>query len=291
MSHSISEITSLFDKHYQDLIRNYKLNGSRCRVNEAIAYVLEGEGKRVRPTLCLLTSSALGADPGSAISSALALEMIHTYSLVHDDLPCMDDDDLRRGRATAHKKFDEATAVLAGDGLLTDAFRILTEHNNPLKDSQKLAQVLLLSKASGSLGMVLGQSLDMAHTGGSLTDKETLDQIHISKTGELLGAAMGLGAIAAGSSSQTYEAFYNAGKDIGLAFQILDDLLDGSDSTGKSAGKDLESGKLTYLRLMSREEAHEHAKQLTQNALDIISHYTNSQDFNNYIEALLDRVK
>lgn len=242
----------------------------------AVRYALEGEGKRVRPLLCLLTAQACGARPTDleeAMPAALALEMVHTYSLVHDDLPIMDNDDLRRGRATVHKVYGDAEALLAGDALLTDAFGILTDPETYLGQKKRLPaatvvpMVAELARAAGGEGMVLGQSQDLYWTGRSGAQAVHLNSIHLRKTGRLLGASSALGAMTRGASPSQIDAYRTFGEQLGLAFQITDDLLDDSTGTGKSAGKDLASGKLTYLSFMSRDEATHAADATTQKAL------------------------
>jgi geranylgeranyl pyrophosphate synthase len=282
------ELRSILTKAYNELTDSYT---GTTKFQDTVKYVLEGSGKKVRPLLCMLATDALDGDVNDSVSSALALEMIHTYSLVHDDLPCMDDDDLRRGRPTAHVEFDEASAVLAGDALLTDAFHVVSTASNSLSFETKLNQITMLSQASGSKGMVLGQGLDMEHTGKGVKDPKTLDSVHVNKTGALLGASLGLGALSAKKGMDCARDFYNAGEKVGLAFQILDDLLDDSSETGKSAGKDIEAGKLTYLSVMTREEAIRRAEELTSEATSLISSYTKSQDFINFIVGLLERKK
>ena len=235
----------------------------RAELNEGLRYALFGEGKRVRPVLCLLTCQAFGADPRKALSAALALEMIHTYSLIHDDLPCMDDDDLRRGRPTLHRAFSEATAVLVGDGLLTDSFRVLIDgdfyaENLLLSDTSKLNQTKIMARLAGSHGMVLGQSIDMSMTGKHAQihqrSIELVEHLHKLKTGGLLGACIAMGAVAAEASHDTIMVSESIGIQRGLSFQIIDDALDESFGTGKSVGKDREAGKLTSAEFKTRNE-------------------------------------
>lgn len=233
---------------------------------EALRYVLLGGGKRVRPVLCLLASEAAGGTRAEALPGALALEMIHTYSLVHDDLPCMDDDDLRRGRPTAHKVYGDAIALLAGDALLTDAFAVIAESR--LNDTAIACMTRELAQAAGGAGMVLGQARDLHWTARQGATRGALDDIHLRKTGYLLGASAALGAAAAGASLETIGAFRDFGRGVGLAFQILDDLLDDSATTGKSQGKDQKAGKLTYLTQMPRAEAEREAQRVTAAAVD-----------------------
>lgn len=242
-------------------------------VSQTVRYAMAGGGKRVRPLLCLMVADAIAGDHKAALPAAIAIEFVHSYSLVHDDLPCMDDDDIRRGRPTAHKVFGESQALLGGDALLTDAFTIVSE-GRPDPASQvllppetRLGQVRELAEAAGGSGMVLGQSLDLYWTARSGASRADLDEVHLRKTGFLLGAAAAMGALAGGAPAATVTKFRDFGRLLGLAFQVLDDLLDDSTTTGKSAGKDKAKGKLTYLALMSPDEARGAADLYTAQAL------------------------
>jgi geranylgeranyl diphosphate synthase, type II len=262
----------------------------------AIKYCLTGDGKRARAILTMLVTENCGKQFRSALSSACAIELIHAYSLVHDDLPCMDNDDWRRGRPSLHKAFDDATALLAGDGLLTDAFRVLTDSrffpdNFFVSPTDQSRQVAYLAKAAGSHGMVLGQSLDLFWTNRIAGfNEDVLKQIHLNKTGALLGACCALGAIAAGISDQEVLLFETFGKNIGVAFQAIDDALDESSFTGKSAGKDLEQGKLTFRSFYSKEEIIAMSEQITQIALKSLP-VKPSIELTRFAEALIFRQK
>jgi len=219
---------------------------------DAMRYSLFVGGKRVRPILCLATGRCVSDDPAIEdllLPAACALECIHTYSLIHDDLPAMDDDDLRRGQPTCHKKFGEAEAILAGDGLLTYGFDLLANPEYPGPDAATRVQLIsCLSRAAGSLGMVGGQFLDIDSEDKEISF-EVLQTIHRSKTGALITAAVKMGGIGAGASQSQLEALTSYGNAVGLAFQIVDDLLDVTASTeqlGKTAGSDAEHGKATY---------------------------------------------
>ena len=203
------------------------VRGPAFRVVQAMHYSLFVGGKRLRPILCLAAAEAVGGDPGEALPVACALEMIHTYSLIHDDLPAMDDDDLRRGQPTCHKKFDEATAILAGDGLLTEAFHILAAAAPRFEGREAVLLEIteLLAKAAGYRGMVGGQMLDLMAEGRKISFKE-LELIHRFKTGALLTAATRSGALVGGGSRVEVAALTGYGEKFGLAFQITDDLLD-----------------------------------------------------------------
>ena len=219
------------------------------RLHEAMRYAVFGGGKRVRPVLARAACRAAGGDPDAILDAASALEMVHTYSLIHDDLPALDDDTLRRGRATVHVAFDEALAILAGDALLTEAFEVLGR--SPEGDgyaSRRAEACRLVAEAIGSRGMVGGQVEDLEATGAA-PDGARLERIHGAKTGALLGAAVELGALLAGATRETRAQFGAFGRRMGLMFQIADDILDvtgSAASLGKSPGKDAAAGKLTY---------------------------------------------
>ena len=228
----------------------------------AMRYALAGSGKRVRPILSMLAAQTVGAPPDVARTSALALEMTHTYSLVHDDLPCMDDDKMRRGRPATHVVYGEAYALLVGDALLTDAFALLAAEPHAGRLVRELSQ------AAGGHGMVQGQALDLFWTGRTDSHRDILNTINRLKTGRLLGAACAMGAIAGGANDDHTTHFREFGRLIGHAFQICDDLLDDTKGTGKTRGKDKESGKLTYLALMGHDEAESAARELTKRAVE-----------------------
>lgn len=238
------------------------------RLHSACRYALAGKGKRIRPLLCFAASEACGGSWREAMPAALALEFIHTYSLVHDDLPDLDNDDWRRGRLTTHRVFDIPTALLAGDSLLTDAFQILSQ-NPPIHGQERLAMVQVLSQAAGGRGMVLGQDFDLHWTGRSGYQRSDLDRIHTHKTGALIAAACVMGGLSASANKQQLGDLQSFGAAIGLAFQIIDDLLDSSLATGKSSGKDRSAGKLTYLSLMNHDEASRLSAELTDKALQL----------------------
>ncbi|MCI0499680.1 MAG: polyprenyl synthetase family protein [Planctomycetales bacterium] len=226
------------------------------RLREAMDYMLQSGGKRIRAALvmwaCEIVSGLLNPD---AQIAAAAVEMVHTYSLIHDDLPAMDDDDMRRGRPSCHKRFDEATAILAGDALLTLAFEVLaSEIDNP---AIAVRMIRTLSEAAGPSGMIAGQAADMEgpHVNGSLAK---LEYIHLNKTAEMFAASAALGAIAGRANDGQMSALLEYGMKIGLGFQIADDLLDmtaSSSQLGKTAGKDAAQGKLTYPALIGMEKS------------------------------------
>jgi farnesyl diphosphate synthase len=244
------------------------------RLAEAMRYSLLGGGKRLRPILCLLAAEACGADQGLAMPAACALEMVHTYSLIHDDLPAMDDDDLRRGRPTAHKKFDEATAILAGDGLLTFAFDVLGRPETHPDAAIRIALVTGLARAAGLGGMVGGQMLDLAAEGRfgkndtPQGEKDVLT-LQAMKTGAILKFCCTAGAILGNAPPAKRDAVTRYGQVIGQAFQIADDLLDVEGDTatlGKAAGKDAAHGKATLVDLLGIAGARARLAQLVKDA-------------------------
>ena len=244
------------------------------RLHAAMRYVTLGGGKRVRPMLAFAAGEAVGADPDRVEQAACAVELIHVYSLTHDDLPCMDDDDLRRGKPTCHVQFDEATALLVGDALQSLAFEVLARPLAGLDGTVQAEMLALLARASGSRGMAGGQAVDLYSTGRSL-DLAELEFMHIHKTGALIQAAVLLGALAAGPlAAVTRQGLEHYARCVGLAFQVMDDVLDAETDTatlGKTAGKDAVQGKATYLTLMSGKEARGYAQELMQEALDSIA--------------------
>ncbi len=225
------------------------------RLQDAMEYSLLNGGKRLRPTLVYLSNQLCGGHADAADMAAAAIEAIHSYSLVHDDLPAMDDDDLRRGKPTCHIKYDEATAILVGDALLTWAFELLS--SSGCSAEQVLAMIRCMAQTSGDLGMVGGQNFDLRSTGKPLSLEE-LQQMHRAKTGALINASLTLGALSANATEQQISALIAYGDAIGLAFQIKDDLLDIESDTqtlGKPQGSDLEKNKATYPALIGVEES------------------------------------
>ncbi|MDD2903379.1 MAG: polyprenyl synthetase family protein [Syntrophales bacterium] len=247
------------------------VRGPAFRVVQAMHYSLFAGGKRLRPILCLAAAEAVGGDPSEVLPVACALEMIHTYSLIHDDLPAMDDDDLRRGQPTCHKKFDEATAILAGDGLLTAAFQIMADAASRFEGRERdlLAVIRLIAAAAGYPGMVGGQMLDLQAEGRKVTLKE-LETIHRMKTGALLTASVRSGAVMAGGTRAEVTALTSYGEKFGLAFQVTDDLLDvegEAGEMGKATGMDAQRQKATYPGVLGRQEAKEWAQRLVETAV------------------------
>lgn len=250
----------------------------------AMRYSLFVGGKRVRPILCLAAGSCITADPDveeKLLPIACALECIHTYSLIHDDLPAMDNDDLRRGQPTNHIKFGEAEAILAGDGLLTFAFDLISNAvTSALPDSARLQILHTIARAAGSLGMVGGQALDMDSEGKTLSF-DALKTIHRSKTGALITASVLTGAIGAQASTSQLNALKRYGNAIGLAFQIVDDLLDVTATTeelGKTAGSDAQQGKATYPAFFGLAGTRELAAEAVAESLGALSSFSERAD-------------
>jgi len=240
------------------------------RLQDAMRYGLLGGGKRIRPALCLATAEAVGGQRQIALAPACALEMIHAYSLMHDDLPAMDDDDLRRGRATAHIAFDESSAILAGDALQAEAFRVLATAPR-LSADVKLAMIKALASACGANGMVGGQAIDLESVARTLTLGQ-LENMHRHKTGALIEASVHLGALAGGVKDPALlNALARYARALGLAFQVQDDLLDIEGDTevmGKTQGSDIVRGKPTYPALLGPKGAREHLTALLAEAHD-----------------------
>jgi geranylgeranyl diphosphate synthase, type II len=252
------------------------------RVFEAMRYSLFAGGKRVRPILAIASAEALGVKTAGLLPIAGSLELIHTYSLIHDDLPAMDDDDFRRGRPTCHKVYGEAIAILAGDGLLNRAFEVLSDPRR-LKTVTALRLVAIMrdiSFASGAFGMVGGQVVDMESEGQDV-DLPTLEYIHTHKTGALIRAAVRTGAIYAKASEKRLKALTRYGERVGLAFQIADDILDivgSQEEIGKDVGSDLKKGKKTYPGFYGLEESRRRAKEVSDQALAALNDFDRKAD-------------
>ena len=241
-------------------------------VHKAMRYSVFAGGKRVRPILMLAACQAVGGDPGRALPAACAMEMIHTYSLIHDDLPAMDDDDFRRGNPTNHKVFGEAIAILAGDALLTEAFKLASDPRfaGGCEPSGLLAVIHEIASCAGSYGMVGGQVIDMESEGRPDIDLATVQYIHTHKTGALIKASVVAGALLGGAAGQKLAAITRYGEAAGLAFQIADDILDIEGTTeeiGKDAGSDQARGKATYPAVMGLAAAKEEARSMMDEAL------------------------
>jgi geranylgeranyl diphosphate synthase, type II len=242
----------------------------------SMRYSVFAGGKRVRPVLMLAACETVGGKVEAAIPAACAMEMIHTYSLIHDDLPAMDDDDFRRGNPTNHKVYGEATAILAGDALLTEAFILLSRADHGADPAARLKVIHEIACASGSRGMVGGQVVDMESEGNHEIDVATLSYIHTHKTGALIRASVRAGAILGGATEEGLDALTRYGDAVGLAFQIADDILDVEGTTaelGKDAGSDEARGKATYPALMGLEASKARAQELVQMALDALEQF------------------
>ena len=241
-------------------------------LHEAMRYVTLGGGKRLRPLLVLATSELGDADQNAVEQAMAAIEMVHVYSLVHDDMPAMDNDSLRRGKPTCHVKYDEATALLVGDALQTQAFDVLSRPTG-LPAERQIAMLSTLAKASGSLGMAGGQAIDLANVGEAMNQAQ-LEQMHSLKTGALIRAAVVLGALACPDlDSDDVRTLDNYAAKLGLAFQVIDDVLDCEADTatlGKTAGKDSDNDKPTYVKLMGLQAARAYAETLTAEAAALL---------------------
>ena len=258
------------------------------KLYDAMEYSLMAGGKRIRPALTLETCRMCGGDAERALPFACAVEMVHTYSLIHDDLPCMDDDDLRRGKPTNHKVFGEATAVLAGDALLTAAFEMMSEHRAGLDAGRVLEAVDCLSHAAGAAGMVGGQIVDMEGEERPLTLEE-LEQMQSLKTGALICAAAEMGCILAGGSAQQRAAVREYAQCVGRAFQVRDDMLDVTSTAqvlGKPIGSDQENGKTTFVTALGLERCGALVEELTQRAIAALDGF-DQPDFHIWLARLL----
>lgn len=239
-------------------------------ISRAVRYSLFAGGKRLRPILVLAAAEAVGGLVEDALPAAAAFEMIHTYSLIHDDLPAMDDDSLRRGKPTSHVVFGDAIAILAGDALQTHAFRALADGESRITAERRLSAIALLADAAGASGMVGGQVADLEAEGQSVSS-DGLEFIHRHKTGALIQAASEVGAVVGGGSDDQIAHLARYGENIGLAFQIIDDILDvtgSAETLGKSTGKDVKAGKATYPHIHGIKNAQERASELVAGALD-----------------------
>ena len=275
MSDCSAELAQKSHKDFASVIENKLLSllpvseGREENVIAAMRYALLAGGKRLRPFLVVQSAALFSIDNESALRVAAAIECVHTYSLIHDDLPAMDDDNMRRGLPTTHKKYDDATAILAGDALLTLAFEILSDEKTHSDAEIRCDLILALSRAIGAKGMVGGQMIDLKAENQSLQQDEIIRMQHM-KTGELIIFSCEVGAILAKVSDDRRMALKKYAENIGLAFQIVDDLLDiegNSEDIGKTAGKDIEAGKATLVSFKGVEEARALADELINNAV------------------------
>ncbi|SHJ65356.1 polyprenyl synthetase family protein [Tepidibacter formicigenes] len=283
-------------EYFEKELENYipKIQGYQKTLFEAMKYSLDAGGKRLRPILLMESTSLVGGNIEDAIPFACAIEMIHTYSLIHDDLPAMDDDDLRRGKPTNHKVFGEGIAILAGDGLLNYAFELMIKHSLKYeKESYKYLKAMNeIAKAAGVYGMIAGQVVDLESENKKI-DKETLDFIHTNKTSAMIVGALRAGAIIGGADEKQLENITTYANNIGLGFQIVDDILDivGDESKlGKNVGSDLENNKSTYPSLFGLEESKKIAKKLIDDAKNSISSFEDKGEFLKYLaDYIVDR--
>lgn len=284
MSNALKEYLSLCQNRVENAL-NARLPSATVlpqRLHEAMRYSTLDGGKRMRPMLTYCTGKALGLELGLLDAPACAVEMIHVYSLIHDDLPAMDNDDLRRGKPTSHKAFDEATAILAGDALQALAFELLAKDPSlNVSAEQRLSMIATLSEASGSRGMVGGQAIDLQSVGTQLTLPE-LENMHIHKTGALIRASVNMAALAkADLDAAVAKNLDHYAKCIGLSFQVKDDILDMESDTatlGKTQGKDQDNDKPTYPALLGLAGAKQKAQELHEQALLSLTGFGNEAD-------------
>ena len=264
--------------------------GLQSSVADAMDYSLEAGGKRIRPVLVLAFCHMCGGEYRKAAAPAAAIEMIHTFSLIHDDLPCMDNDDFRRGKPSCHKKFGEACAVLAGDALAIRPFQVIAE--SELNDSMKIKLIAELACSSGAEGMIGGQIIDMENEQRSTVNGENLRMMYALKTGRLIKTSCVMGCIAAEASDEQVKNAEEYAHCLGLAFQIIDDILDvtGDEAAlGKPIGSDAEENKTTFVTLYGIENAREEAVKLTDKAMKILGRFDNNEFLIELTKYLLDR--
>lgn len=279
----------------EDLLNDYmpKVEGYQKTIFDSMNYSLKAGGKRLRPILTLEACKLVGGNEKDAYPFAVAIEMIHTYSLIHDDLPALDNDDLRRGRKTNHKVYGEAMAILAGDGLLNYAYEIMLRESLSKGEPEKyLKAINEIAKASGIYGMIGGQVVDIESEGKSI-DMEKLDFIHMNKTAAIIIGCMRAGAIIGGASEEELENVTKYAKNIGLSFQIVDDILDivGDEAKlGKKVGSDIDNEKSTYPSLIGLEKSKETANKLIEEAKMSIDYINKDSEFlNNLADYIVDR--
>ncbi len=274
--------------YIETLLKKYmpKEEGYQETIMKAMNYSLEAGGKRLRPILTLESCKAVGGREEDAIPFAMAIEMIHTYSLIHDDLPSLDNDDLRRGKPTNHKVFGEGMATLAGDALLNYAYEIMLSSSINKEDSNKyLKAIYEIAKHAGIYGMIGGQVVDV-ESENKFIDKDKLDFIHLNKTAAMIIGCMRAGAIIGNATDEELERITNYGKNIGLSFQIVDDILDitgDEDKLGKPIGSDIENHKSTYPSLIGLEESRQIARQLIEDGKNNIKGLSSEVEFLNQL--------
>lgn len=279
------------ERELQHCCRTKPETNPQAKVLEAMRYSLEAGGKRIRPLLVLAFCRACGGDVQKALKPALAIEMIHTYSLIHDDLPAMDDDDYRRGRLSCHKAFDEATAILAGDALNVLPFELLST-DTTLPAETRVSLIAELANAAGAEGMIGGQVIDMANETRTDVDQNNLVNMYAHKTGALIRVACTMGCMVAGANDKMLTAATEYAQRLGLAFQIVDDILDVTGTPellGKPIGSDAAHHKTTFVTLLGLEGAKAEASRLTEEALRLLEDIPEHQFLTELTEALLNR--
>lgn len=279
------------ERELQHCCRTKPETNPQAKVLEAMRYSLEAGGKRIRPLLVLAFCRACGGDVQKALKPALAIEMIHTYSLIHDDLPAMDDDDYRRGRLSCHKAFDEATAILAGDALNVLPFELLST-DTTLPAETRVSLIAELANAAGAEGMIGGQVIDIANETRTDVDQNNLVNMYAHKTGALIRVACTMGCMVAGANDKMLTAATEYAQRLGLAFQIVDDILDVTGTPellGKPIGSDAAHHKTTFVTLLGLEGAKAEASRLTEEALRLLEDIPKHQFLTDLTEALLNR--
>lgn len=279
------------EKELQHCCRTKPETNPQAKVLEAMRYSLEAGGKRIRPLLVLAFCRACGGDVQKALKPALAIEMIHTYSLIHDDLPAMDDDDYRRGRLSCHKAFDEATAILSGDALNVLPFELLST-DTTLPAETRVSLIAELANAAGAEGMIGGQVIDIANETRTDVDQNNLVNMYAHKTGALIRVACTMGCMVAGANDKMLTAATEYAQRLGLAFQIVDDILDVTGTPellGKPIGSDAAHHKTTFVTLLGLEGAKAEASRLTEEALRLLEDIPEHQFLTDLTEALLNR--
>ena len=287
-----NDFVNYYAKITEDALKKYlpEDNVAQKRLYDAMNYSIFAGGKRLRPMIMMMTAKMLGKSVDTVLPFACAMEMIHTYSLIHDDLPAMDNDDLRRGKPTNHKVFGEATAILAGDALLTKAFEIAAEYGGKCAPSDRVIKAIAyLAAAAGSEGMAGGQIIDIF---GGLADLETLKNMHALKTGALIRASGVIGAILSGADDSQQEAIDSYCYNLGIAFQIQDDILDVSGSEeilGKPIGSDAENNKSTYVTLCGLDRAEQLQREYIEKAKASLSIFENTEELFGLCDMLINR--
>ena len=290
VKNKLSEYVALTEKALQKYSLKGKL-GLQSTVADAMDYSLEAGGKRIRPVLVMEFCRLCGGKAENALAPAAALEMIHTFSLIHDDLPCMDDDDMRRGKPSCHKQFGEACAVLAGDALAIRPFQVIAD-DDKLSADTKVKLISELACSSGPEGMIGGQIIDMENEERETVDEANLREMYALKTGKLIKTACIMGCIAAGADEKQTKAAEEYAHCLGLAFQIIDDILDvtaDEAKLGKPTGSDAEENKTTFVTLFGIDGAKAEAKALTEKALKILDSFEDSEFLKGLTEFLLVR--